>query len=102
MALLGRNESSSVSLQGEREETSTAAIGKYRIRGLVPHRQYTITVNQGNTRSGIMHSSPHSRELVITAEDHTGVDFIVFRQLHHFDVTGEISFDEKWIDLFDV
>jgi hypothetical protein len=85
-------------IQGGVEETSSDAIGKYRLRGLVPGKRYRIDVKG----DGVERCSPSTHSVVMGERDVFDVEFVVFRSQHGLDVSGSIDVPGPWVNSFDV
>lgn len=71
------------------EETDTDADGSFRLKGLMPNSKYLIKIDSANTR--IDRSSPNSMEVQVETKDITALNFVAFRKLSMFDLTGTLN-----------
>jgi len=81
------------------EETQSDANGDYRLRGLLPSRNYIIRIKpKKESKKGhqIERASPHQVSLSIRHEDIRNVDFVIFRKSSIFDVSGQINTSAEW------
>jgi len=61
------------------EETQTDGTGAFRLRGLVPNKQYKVRVRLGKSGSSVTRAQPSEIDVHIGAQDIEGVNFIAFR-----------------------
>jgi hypothetical protein len=70
------------------EETQTDNNGNFRLRGLLPGKQYTISVKK---QASVDRSSPASRVVKIERADVTGFDFTLFRKSPAVEIAGVVK-----------
>jgi hypothetical protein len=71
------------------------------LRGLLPNQSYKISVKQGEA-DRIERASPSHVTVVTENKDVHDVEFVVFRRLNKFDVTGIITTEDKWLSSLNV
>ncbi|XP_034542714.1 LOW QUALITY PROTEIN: nodal modulator 1 [Notolabrus celidotus] len=71
------------------EDTVTDEEGRFRLRGLLPSCKYLIQLRaEGNDH--IERALPQHRAIEVGSNDIEGVNIIAFRQINHFDLSGNI------------
>jgi len=78
-----------VGKNNEYEESTSDQNGQFRLRGLLPNTEYTISIKKSNER--LERSSPENIRVKIIESDLQGVDFVVFRKSNKFDLTGVVN-----------
>lgn len=78
------------------EETETDANGDFRLKGLMPDSKYLVTVQSSKGR--VDRSSPHSIMVSVGSEDTVDVNFVAFRRLNKFDLTGVVNTTQDALD----
>lgn len=73
------------------ELTHTDAKGRYRLRGLVPGRRYSIALRLKEGDVSIERSSPESFDVTVANTDLESNDFIVFPSPSLFHITGVVG-----------
>eukprot|EP00761_Pharyngomonas_kirbyi_P007152 gb/GECH01007161.1/.p1 GENE.gb/GECH01007161.1/~~gb/GECH01007161.1/.p1 ORF type:complete len:1219 (+),score=287.52 gb/GECH01007161.1/:1-3657(+) len=80
-------------------ETQTNEKGIYRLRGLIPGKQYVVTVDSSIS---VARSSPEKADINVSNEDVKDIDFVVFFRKKTFDITGTVDTSLSWFDKVDV
>eukprot|EP01120_Amphizonella_sp_Union-15-10_P013370 TRINITY_DN6190_c0_g1_i1.p1 TRINITY_DN6190_c0_g1~~TRINITY_DN6190_c0_g1_i1.p1 ORF type:complete len:257 (-),score=42.83 TRINITY_DN6190_c0_g1_i1:2-772(-) len=88
-----------ISSVGNTEETQTDSLGNYRIRGLVPGNKYTI---QLKLEDHLERSSPYQIDATVIQSDVSDANFIVFRKVRRYDITGIVHADDQWLHTLEV
>lgn len=78
-----------VGVRGEREETQTDNHGAFRLRGLIPGTEYTLSIKPQADR--IERASPAQHHVVMPHAEIHDKHFVVFRRPPKVDLTGEVS-----------
>jgi len=87
--------------EGLYEETQSDVNGLFRLRGLLPNQSYKISVKQGEA-DRIERASPSYVTVVAENRDIHDVEFVVFRKVNKYDLTGIIATEEKWLNSLNV
>jgi hypothetical protein len=78
------------------EESQTDDKGNFRLRGLLPGKDYNIRVRTaGNQR--VDRASPSTTPVKIVKDDVTSVDFIVIRRVARYELTGRVQTNESFV-----
>ncbi|XP_064415226.1 BOS complex subunit NOMO3 isoform X2 [Latimeria chalumnae] len=78
------------------EDTVTDEEGKFRLRGLLPNCVYHIQLKaEGNDH--IERALPHFRAVEVGNSDIDGVNFIAFRQINQFDLSGNVITSPEYL-----
>ncbi len=78
----------------------------------MPNRSYTVSVRKttaaaataatDNTLTAIERSSPSAITLAMKKEDIQNINFIVFRAINKYDLTGTVDTEPEWLHTLEV
>ncbi len=76
----------------------------------MPNRSYTVNVRKttaasttaDNTLTAIERSSPAAITLAMKKEDIQNINFIVFRAINKYDLTGTVDTEPEWLHTLEV